>query len=83
MELLLAAKAPIDQANKYGHTALIVASLYGNSDVAGLLEFWSQLTPLMLAVVLQSPQEIKALLHDHVQRRRPNMRRPNMHRAAA
>ena len=36
----------------------------GHSEVAELLESWPQLTPLMLAVVSQSPQEIKALLHE-------------------
>ena len=32
--------------------------------VAEMLESWFKLTPLMVAVVLQSPQEIKALLHE-------------------
>jgi hypothetical protein len=33
-------------------------------EVVELLKSWSQLTPLMVAVVLQSPQEFKALLHE-------------------
>ena len=64
VETLLAAKANVNQANEYGHTARIWASTSGHSELAELLESWSQLTPLMRAVVTQSPQEIKALLHE-------------------
>ena len=64
VELLLAAKANVDQAANDGQTALSLASYEGHSELAELLEFWSELTPLMLAVVTQSPQEIKALLHE-------------------
>ena len=72
VELLLAAKANVDQRtakpNKYGTyggtTALGLASMDDQYEVVELLKSWSQLTPLMVAVVLQSPQEFKALLHE-------------------
>ena len=41
-----------------------IASAKEHSKLTELLEFWSQLTPLMVAIVLQSPQEIEALLHE-------------------
>ena len=64
VEVLLAAKAPVDQTDRQGYTALKWASMCGHSELAELLEFWSRLTPLMRAVVSQSPQEIEALLHE-------------------
>ena len=64
VELLLTAKANADQTDNVGQTALDWARKEGNIELANLLDFWSQLTPLMVAVVLQSPQEIKALLHE-------------------
>ena len=64
VETLLAAKANIDHGDTHGWTALTWASREGHNEVVELLESWSQLTPLMVAVVLQSPQEIKALLHE-------------------
>ena len=63
VETLLAAKAPIGQTSNDGWTFLMYASGEGHSELAELLESWPQLTPLMMAVVLQSPQEVKALLH--------------------
>ena len=64
VELLLAAKANVDQADNDGNTSLVFASGGGHSEVHKLLKSWSQLTPLMRTVVTQSPQEIKALLHE-------------------
>ena len=66
VETLLAAKAPVDHTDKYGNTSLshIYPGMGGNREVRDLLESWSQLTPLMRAVVTQSPQEMKALLHE-------------------
>ena len=63
VEVLLAAKANVDQADKYYETPLDYASMGGHGALAELLKSWPRLTPLMLAVVLQRPQEINALLH--------------------
>ena len=64
VELLLAATAKVDRTDKDGKTARMYATEKGHSELAEALESRSQLTPLMLAVVLQNPQEIKALLHE-------------------
>ena len=66
--LLLAARANVHHTDKTGCTALDCSSRlqseFEHIEHCELLESWSLLTPLMLAVVFQqSPQEIKALLH--------------------
>ena len=63
VETLLAAKANVDHTDKHGATSLVLAIWYRHNELAELPESWPQLTPLMRAGVLQSPQEIKALLH--------------------
>merc|ERR1740117_2235599 len=60
VEVLLVAKANVDLTEQRGRTALVYASRNNlNIGLAELLESWPQLTPLMLAVVLQRPHEIK------------------------
>ena len=44
VKLLLPAKAPVGQGDKYGNTTLMKASLYSQYEVVELLESWSQLT---------------------------------------
>ena len=61
--LLVAEGADIDKADKYGWTALDHASGGGHTAIADLLRSWILLSPLMKAVVLCQPEQVRTLLH--------------------
>ena len=63
VELLLRASASVDQADNDGYTALMAASESGHTTVEDLLGSWMLLSPLMKAVVLCQPEQVRTLLH--------------------
>jgi len=63
IELLLGASASVDQAGNGGRTALMFASRNNHHTTEDLLRSWTLLSPLMMAVVLRNPVQVRALLH--------------------
>ena len=63
VEQLLRASASVDQADDYGRTALMAASRFSRTTVEDLLRSWMLLSPLMKAVVLCQPEQVRTLLH--------------------